>query len=67
MANRVTPIEIEEMNRLYAIYGTYAEVGRIMNRSGSTVARYVKKNKNKSVLVHTVTEVVRVQDIKKQW
>lgn len=28
MAKRVTPLEIEEMNRLYALYGTYAEVVR---------------------------------------
>ena len=45
MAKRVTPVEIEEMNRLYVLYGTYAEVGRIMKRSGSTVARYISKKK----------------------
>ena len=39
---RVTPEEIVEMNRLYAKFGTYAAVGRELNRSDSTVAKYVK-------------------------
>ena len=30
------------MQRLYAKYGNYAEVGRQIGRSGSTVAKYVK-------------------------
>lgn len=30
------------MHRLYAKYGNYAEVGRQMGRSGSTVSKYVK-------------------------
>lgn len=60
MANRVIPIEIDEMIRLYEIYGTYAEVGRIMNRSTSTVARYVKAYRNKRIIVHSVTEVIRM-------
>ena len=42
MAKRVTPEEIVEMHRLYAKYGNYAEVGRQIGRSGSTVAKYVK-------------------------
>lgn len=42
MAKRVTPEEIVEMQRLYAKYGNYAEVGRQIGRSGSTVAKYVK-------------------------
>ncbi len=42
MAKRVTPEEIVEMHRLYAKYGNYAEVGRQMGRSGSTVSKYVK-------------------------
>ena len=41
-AKRVTPQEIVQMQQLYAQYGTYAAVGRIMGRSGSSVARYVK-------------------------
>ena len=41
-APRVTPQEIVEMHRLYAELGNYAAVGREMNRSGSTVAKYVK-------------------------
>ncbi len=42
MAKRVTPEEIVEMHRLYAKYGNYAEVGRQIGRSSSTVAKYVK-------------------------
>ena len=34
--------EIVKMHRLYAKYGNYAEVGRQIGRSGSTVAKYVK-------------------------
>lgn len=39
---RVTPQEVIEMHRLYAQYGTYAAVGRILNRSADTVAKYIK-------------------------
>lgn len=42
MAKRVTPEEIAEMHRLYAKYGNYAEVGRQMGRSGSTVSKYIQ-------------------------
>ena len=42
MAKRVTPEEIVEMHRLYAKYGNYAEVGRQMGRSGSTVSKCVQ-------------------------
>ena len=42
MAKRVTPAEIVEMNRLYNEYGNYAEVGRQIGRSGSTVSKYVQ-------------------------
>ena len=42
MAKRVTPQEIIEMQRLYAQFGNYADVGRKLGRSGSTVARYVR-------------------------
>ena len=34
--------EIVEMCRLSAKYGNYAEVGRQIGRSGSTVAKYIK-------------------------
>ena len=44
MAKRVTPEEIVEMHRLYAKLGNYAEVGRQIGRSGSTVAKYVQMN-----------------------
>ena len=59
MAKRVTPAEIVEMHRLYAIYGNYAEVGRKMGRSGSTVARYIKLNSTPTIVAHTFKEVVR--------
>lgn len=59
MAKRVTPAEIVEMHRLYAIYGNYAEVGRQMGRSGSTVARYIKLNSTPAIVAHTFKEVVR--------
>lgn len=42
MAKRVTPEEIIEMHRLFAKYGNYAEVGRQIGRSGSTVSKYVQ-------------------------
>ena len=41
-APSVTPEEIVEMHRLYAKLGTYAAVGRKINRCGSTVAKYIK-------------------------
>ena len=42
MAPRVTPEEIVEMHKLYAQLGNYAAVGRKMERSSSTVAKYIK-------------------------
>lgn len=59
MAKRVTPEEIVEMNRLYNQYGNYAEVGRRMGRSGSTVARYIKLKGTPNIVKHTFKEVVR--------
>ena len=41
-AQRVTPTEIVEMQRLYAKLGNYAAVGREIGRSGSTVAKYIQ-------------------------
>ena len=41
-AKRITPEEIVEMHRLYAQYGTYAEVARRMGRSASAVSKYVQ-------------------------
>lgn len=43
-AKHISPTEIVEMQRLYAILGTYAAVGRAMNpkRSASSVAKYIK-------------------------
>ncbi len=41
-APRVTPQEIIKMQKLYDELGNYAAVGRIIGRSGSTVAKYVK-------------------------
>lgn len=59
MAKRVTPEEIVEMNRLYNQYGNYAEVGRCMGRSSSTVARYIKLKGTPNIVKHTFKEVVR--------
>lgn len=59
MAKRVTPTEIVEMHRLYALHGNYAAVGRIMGRSGSTVARYIKLKNTPNIVAHTFKEVVR--------
>ena len=59
MADRVTPVEIEEMNRLYVLCGTYAEVGRMMKRSGSTVARYIDKRITSKYEIETTVNVVK--------
>ena len=59
MAKRVTPEEIVEMHRLYAKYGNYAEVGRQMGRSGSTVAKYIKLKGTPAIVAHTFKEVAR--------
>lgn len=59
MAKRVTPAEIVEMNRLYNEYGNFAEVGRRLGRSGSTVAKYIKLNGTPKIVAHTFKEVVR--------
>ena len=59
MAKRVTPEEIIEMNRLYNEYGNYAEVGRRLERSGSTVAKYIKLDGTPNIVKHTFREVVR--------
>ena len=59
MASRVTPVEIEEMNRLYVLFGTYAEVGRAMKRSGSTVARYIDERITSKYKIETTVNVVK--------
>lgn len=59
MAKRVSPEEIVEMNRLYNQYGNYAEVGRKLGRSGSTVARYVDLRGTPKIVKHTFKEIVR--------
>ena len=38
----ITTNEIVETHRLYAKYGNYAEVGRQIGRSSSTVSKYVQ-------------------------
>ena len=59
MAARVTPQEIVEMHRLYAKLGNYAAVGRVLGRSGSTVARYIKLETTPQIVKHTFAEVMR--------
>ena len=41
-APRVTPQEIVQMHRLYAELGNYAAVGRTVERSASTVSKYMQ-------------------------
>lgn len=60
MAKRVTAEEIVEMHRLYAKYGNYAEVGRKIGRSGSTVAKYINLKDTPAIVAHTFKEVVRI-------
>ena len=50
---QITPQEIVEMHRLYNIYGTFAEVGRRMGRSASSVAKYIKLQGTPSIVRHT--------------
>lgn len=59
MAKRVTPAEIIEMNRLYNELNNFAEVGRRMGRSGSTVAKYIRMRGTPEIVKHTFKEVVR--------
>lgn len=59
MAKRVTPAEIIEMNRLYNELNNFAEVGRRMGRSGSTVAKYVTLKTTPKVVAHTFKETIR--------
>lgn len=41
-APRVTPTEIVEMQKLYRDLGTYSAVAKRLNRSVSTVSRYIQ-------------------------
>ena len=41
-APRITPEEIVEMQRLYRIHGTYAAVAKEIERSPSSVSKYVQ-------------------------
>ena len=59
MAKRVTPAEIIEMNRLYNELNNYAEVGRRMGRSSSTVAKYIKLDGTPKIVKHTFQEAIR--------
>jgi len=59
MAKRVTPEEIVKMHQLYAKYGNFAEVGRKMGRSGTTVAKYIRMKGTPDIVKHTFKEVVR--------
>ena len=59
MAKRVTPEEIVQMHQLYAKYGNFAEVGRKMGRSGTTVAKYIRMKGTPDIVKHTFKEVVR--------
>ena len=41
-AKKVTPQEIDKMYKLYSELGTYAGVAKKMNRSPSTISKYIK-------------------------
>lgn len=47
------------MHRLYAKYPNFAEVGRHIGRSGSTVAKYIKMEGTPAIVRHTFAEAVR--------
>ena len=63
-AKRVTPKEIVEMHRLYAELGTFAEVGRRMGRSGSTVAKYINLDKLPLALRLAVQNLMKTENEK---
>ena len=44
MAQRITEEQIEQINRLYLIYGTYAAVAREVGCSATTVKKYIDPN-----------------------
>lgn len=44
MAQRITQEQIEQINRLYQTYGTYAAVAREVGCSATTVKKYIDPN-----------------------
>lgn len=59
MPKRVTPDEVKQMFQLYEKYGNCAEVARKMNRSASTVARYIRGGKDApQVLKHVTRQTI---------
>lgn len=59
MRKRVTPEDVKNFHALYEKHGNYAEVGRRVGRSGSTVAKYVSLKSTPKIVAHTFKEVVR--------
>lgn len=59
MAARVSPAEFAEMHRLYNELGNAAEVARRMNRSASTVRKYIKMKDCPALVRHVTKEMVR--------
>lgn len=57
-AKRVTPQEAVQMQQLYTQLGSYAAVGRVMGRSSSTVAKYVKGMSVPATVQITVQNVI---------
>lgn len=56
---RITPDEVKQMFRLYEKYSNCAEVSRQMNRSPSTVARYIRGGKDApQVMKHTTRQTL---------
>jgi len=59
MAARVTPVEFEQMHKLYNELGNAAEVARRMGRGASTVRKYIQMKDCPALVRHTTKELVR--------
>ena len=64
MAKRVTAAEVIKMQQLYNEHANYAAVGRIVNRSGSTVKKYVQMQGVPHALRIAVQNLIAQTEIK---
>lgn len=55
----MTPAEIAEMHKLYNELGSYKAVAERLNRSPSTVSRYVDLNGCPAAVRHKMKELLR--------
>lgn len=58
MSKRITPDEVKEFHRLYAIHGSYAEVARRTGRSANAIAKYIKMEKMPQSFGHAVRQTI---------